>query len=58
MDKLYTEKLNRKKKAGKHNRYEIDNAKKHGYVHAPDGVTQFTIKTYHGVKRGERGGVY
>ena len=54
MDKLY----NRKKKAGKRNRDEIDNAKKNGYVLALEGVTQFTIKEYHGVKRGERGGVY
>ena len=50
--------VNRKKSAGKRNRYEIDNARKHGYVLDPDGVTQFTIKAYHGVKRGERGGVY
>ena len=42
----------------KRNRFEIDNDKKHGYVLAPDGLTQFTIKAYHGVKLGERGGVY
>ena len=51
MDKLYI-----KKKGGKRNRYEIDNAKKHVYVLAFDGASQFTIKAYHGVKRGERGG--
>ena len=50
------DKLN-KKKGGERNRYEIDNAKKHGYVLAPDDVTQFTIKENHGVKLGERGGV-
>ena len=50
--------INRKKKGFKRNRYKIDNAKKHGYVLAPDGVTQFTIKSYHGFKRGERGCVY
>ena len=54
MDKLYKQ----KKEGGKHNRYEIDNAKKHGYVLAPDGVTQFIINVYHGVKRGERDDVY
>ena len=51
MDKL----CRQKKKGAKRNRYEIDDAKKHVYVLDPDGVTQFTIKAYHGVKRGERG---
>jgi hypothetical protein len=36
----------------------IAKAKKQGYVVADDGVTQFTIKAYHGVKRGEKGCVY
>ena len=56
--KKWTNYINRKKSTGKHSRFEIDDAKKHDYVLAPDGVTQFTIKAYHGVKRGERGGVY
>ena len=56
--KKWTNYINRKKKGGKGNRYEIDNAKEHGYVLAPDCVIQFTIKAYHGFKRGERGGVY
>ena len=54
----WTNYVNRKKSTGKRYRYEIDNAKKHGFVLDPDGVTQFTIKAYHEVKRGERGGVY
>ena len=56
--KKWTNFINRKKKDSKRNRYEIDNAKKHGFVLAHDGVTQFTIKACNGVKRDERGGVY
>ena len=33
-------------------------AAKQGYILADDGVTQFTIKAYHGVKRGYFGRVY
>ena len=33
-------------------------AEKQGYVVAVDGVTHFTIKAYHGVKRGFKGRVY
>ena len=33
-------------------------AVKQGYILADDGVTQFTIKAYHGVKRGYFGRVY
>lgn len=53
----FTNYKNRKLK-NKTTRDDILKAKNRGYVLAPDGVTQFTIKAYHGVKRGERGGVY
>ena len=33
-------------------------ARKQGYVMADDGKTQFTIRAYHGVKRGYYGRVY
>ena len=54
----WTNYVNRKKSTRNRTPREIDNARQQGYVLDPDGVTQFTIKAYHGVKRGERGGVY
>ena len=56
--KRWTNYVNRKKGVRNRTPREIDNARQQGYVLDPDGVTQFTIKAYHGVKRGERGGVY
>ena len=54
----WTNYVNRKKGVRNRTPREIDNARQQGYVLDPDGVTQFTIRAYHGVKRGERGGVY
>ena len=56
--KRWTNYVNRKKGVRNRTPREIDNARQQGYVLDPDGVTQFTIRAYHGVKRGERGGVY